>query len=105
MNVQKSIRTPKLTIDVSPLPSGKPASYCGGVGSFSISSSVSTTELKENEAVTLKLVISGTGNMKLIKTPEIKFPADFEVYDPKVDKFMSTLSVKDMALAVVLWVD
>lgn len=85
VNVQKEIRTPKLTIDVSPLPSGKPASYCGGVGSFSLSSSVSTTELKENEAVTLKLVISGTGNMKLIKTPEVKFPADFEAYDPKVD--------------------
>ena len=85
VNVQKTIRTPKLTIDVSPLPSGKPASYYGGVGSFNISSEISTTELKENEAVTLKLIISGTGNMKLIKTPEVKFPTDFEVYDPKVD--------------------
>lgn len=85
VNVQKPIRTPKLTIDVSPLPSGKPSTYCGGVGSFSVSSTISTTELKENEAVTLKLVISGTGNMKLLKTPEVNFPADFEVYDPKVD--------------------
>lgn len=89
VNVQKAIRTPKLTIDVSPLPSGKPASYSGGVGDFSISSSISATELKENEAVTLKLVISGTGNMKLIKTPEVEFPADFEVYDPKVDNKFS----------------
>ena len=85
VNVQKSIRAPKLIIDVSPLPAGKPASYCGGVGDFSISSSISTTELKENEAVTFKLIISGTGNMKLIKTPEVNFPTDFEVYDPKVD--------------------
>ena len=85
VNVQKPIQTPKLTIDVSPLPSGKPASFGGAVGDFSISSSISTTELKENEAVTLKVVISGTGNMKLIKTPEVSFPADFEVYDPKVD--------------------
>ena len=85
VNVQKEIRTPKLTIDVSPLPAGKPAAFYGGVGSFNMTSSISTTELKENEAVTLKLVISGTGNMKLIKTPEVKFPADFEVYDPKVD--------------------
>ena len=85
VNVQKPIQTPKLTIDVSPLPSGKPASFGGAVGDFSISSSISTTELKENEAVTLKVIISGTGNMKLIKTPEVNFPADFEVYDPKVD--------------------
>lgn len=85
VNVQKPIHTPKLTINVSPLPSGKPDSYYGGVGTFSVSSIISSTELKENEAVTLKYVISGTGNMKLIKTPEVKFPADFEVYDPKVD--------------------
>lgn len=85
VNVQKTIHTPKLTIDVSPLPAGKPASYYGGVGEFNISSTISTTELKEDEAVTLKLIISGTGNMKLIKTPEVKFPADFEIYDPKVD--------------------
>lgn len=85
VNVQKPIHTPKLTINVSPLPSGKPDSYYGGVGTFSVSSIISATELKENEVVTLKYVISGTGNMKLIKTPEVKFPADFEVYDPKVD--------------------
>ena len=83
--VQKSLRTPKLTIEVSPLPAGKPASYCSGVGEFSISSDISTQELKENEAVTVRLVISGTGNMKLLKTPEVTFPADFEVYDPKIE--------------------
>ena len=85
VNIQKPLVTPKLTIDVSPLPAGKPATYYGGVGDFSISSSISATELKEDEALTLKLVISGTGNMKLLRTPEVKFPADFEVYDPKVD--------------------
>ena len=83
--VQKTLRTPKLTIEVSPLPAGKPDSYYGGVGEFSISSDISTQELKENEAVTLRLVISGTGNMKLLKTPEVNFPTDFEVYDPKVE--------------------
>lgn len=83
--VQKSLHTPKLTIEVSPLPAGRPASYCSGVGEFSISSDISTQELKENEAVTVRMVISGTGNMKLLKTPEITFPADFEVYDPKIE--------------------
>lgn len=85
VKVQKTLRTPKLTIEVSPLPVGKPASYYGGVGEFSISSDISTQELKENEAVTVRLIISGTGNMKLLKTPEVLFPSDFEVYDPKVD--------------------
>ena len=85
VNINKKLVTPKLTIDVKELPEGKPANFSGGVGEFTISSSISTQELKTNDAVTIKFVISGTGNMKLINTPEIGFPQDFEIYDPKVD--------------------
>ena len=85
INIKKNIVTPKLTIDVKELPAGKPANFSGGVGEFTLSSSISTQELKTNDAVTIKLVISGTGNMKLINTPEVRFPQDFEIYDPKVD--------------------
>ena len=85
VNITKNIVTPKLTIDVKELPAGKPANFSGGVGEFTLSSSISTQELKTNDAVTIKLVISGTGNMKLINTPEVGFPQDFEIYDPKVD--------------------
>lgn len=89
VEVKKELRTPRLKLNVQKLPSGKPEGFSGAVGSFKISSSVSATELKANEAVTLRLVISGTGNMKLIKTPEVQFPEDFEVYDPKVDNKFS----------------
>lgn len=93
VNVKKNIVTPKLSINVKELPAGKPANFSGGVGEFTLSSSISTQELKTNDAVTLKLVISGTGNMKLINTPEVGFPQDFEIYDPKVDnKFNLTRS-------------
>lgn len=93
VNVNKNIITPKLTINVKELPAGKPANFSGGVGEFTLSSSISTQEMKTNDAVTLKLVISGTGNMKLINTPEVGFPQDFEIYDPKVDnKFNLTRS-------------
>ena len=63
--------TPKLTVDVKPLPGDKPADFSGGVGEFSISSSISNN-VKTNDAVTIKLVISGTGT-KLIGDPEVKF--------------------------------
>ena len=90
VDVRKTISTPKLTVNVSPLPAGKPASFMGGVGEFDMKSSI-TTELKANEAVTLKLEISGVGNLKLVTTPEVDFPQDFETYDPKVDnKFTLT---------------
>ena len=85
VNINKNIVTPKLVIDVKELPAGKPTNFSGGVGEFTISSSISTQDLKTNDAVTIKLVISGTGNMKLINTPEVAFPQDFEIYDPKVE--------------------
>lgn len=85
IEIKKSISTPKIAININPLPAGKPADFSGGVGEFNISSSINNKELKTNDAITIKLVISGTGNLKLISNPEIKFPDDFEVYDPKVD--------------------
>jgi len=85
VDIKKNLVTPKLTINVKELPAGKPTNFSGGVGEFTLSSSISTQELKTNDAVTIKLVISGTGNMKLINTPEVGFPQDFEIYDPKVD--------------------
>lgn len=85
VEIKKNIATPKIAINVNPLPAGKPSDFSGGVGEFTISSSINNKELKTNDAITIKLVISGTGNLKLISNPEIKFPDDFEVYDPKVD--------------------
>jgi hypothetical protein len=85
VEVNKVITSQPVAIDVKPLPSGKPASFSGAVGSYEMTSSISTEKLKTDEAVTLKLKITGNGNIKLIKTPEVEFPNDFEVYDPKVD--------------------
>lgn len=85
VEIKKTLMTPRLEINVKPLPTGKPADFSGGVGEFELSSSVSTTQVKTNDAVTLKIVTSGTGNLKLLSDPTIEFPADFEVYDPKVD--------------------
>lgn len=85
VNIKKTLTTPKITINVKQLPYGKTTEFYGGVGDFSISSSINTTELKTNDAITIKVVLSGTGNLKLIKTPTIKFPSDFDIYDPKIE--------------------
>ncbi len=85
VEIKKPLNTPRLTINVKPLPAGKPVGFSGGVGDYSISSSISTQKLKTNDAVTIKLIISGTGNMRLVSNPEVKFPEDFEIFDPKVE--------------------
>lgn len=83
IEVKKKIVAPKVVINVKPLPV-KPANFSGGVGEFTMTSSINAKEVKTNDAVTIKLTIKGAGNMKLITSPEVKFPEDFEVYDPKV---------------------
>ena len=85
VETKKDLVSNPITIHVDPLPSGKTSNFTGGVGDFSISSSINAETLKANEAVTIQVVLSGTGNMKLIKTPELKYPQDFDIYDPRVE--------------------
>lgn len=85
VDVEKSISTSPTKIKVKSLPTNKPESFTNAVGNFRIKSSISNTSPKANEALTYKVVISGNGNLKYIKDPELKFPGDFEVYDPKTE--------------------
>ena len=77
-------------INVDPLPAGKPADFSGGVGNFTLNASVDKTEVKANEAVTLKLKVSGTGNLKFINNIKVDFPPDIDVYDPKTTQNIKT---------------
>ncbi len=90
-NVPVTCKAKPVTINVLPLPvEGKPVDFSGAVGQFTISSSIDKTSLKANEAITIKYKISGTGNLPLIDLEEVRFPHDFEVYDPKVSKNIRT---------------
>ena len=91
-NVSKNITAPAVNITVKALPPGKPSTFTGTVGRFSLNSTITSPKVKANEAVTLKINIVGNGNMKLIKNPIIKFPNGFEIYDPKVSNNFKTNS-------------
>lgn len=88
-DVKKQLSTGTTTINVTSLPEPKPNDFSGAVGSLSMTSSISATDIAVNNSITLKLNITGTGNLKMIKTPKIEFPTDFEQYDPKVDNKFS----------------
>ena len=83
VEVKKQIKAPGITIQVDPLPQ-RPAGFSGGVGHYSISAQLDQNEVKANDPVKLRVVVSGVGNMKLLKQPEVKFPKDFDHYDAKV---------------------
>jgi hypothetical protein len=84
-NIREEIISSKsLKINVRELPKPKPKGFIGAVGNFKISSEIDKSELKANDAITLKIKLTGTGNIELIEPFKINFPDDFEVYDPKV---------------------
>jgi hypothetical protein len=87
-NVQEvpvKVKSLPVTINVKPLPENKPESFNGAVGRFSFDAKTDRNTVKANDAVTLTLSVSGTGNIKLLEAPKVSFPPDFEVYDPKTN--------------------
>ncbi|MCX6197906.1 MAG: BatD family protein [Bacteroidetes bacterium] len=88
--VPMTLKTSSAVVNVKELPeNGKPADFSGAVGSYKFESSLSNKETKTDEPITYTLKISGTGNLKFVDAPALKFPVEFEVYDPKTKENIS----------------
>ena len=84
----------KVKIDVLSLPTeGKPDSFHGAVGEFSLNADIDKTTAKTNEAVTLKVILSGKGNLELLEMPELNLPSGFEKYEPKTTENISKRNI------------
>lgn len=83
VEVKRNIVAPRLTVQVDPLPK-RPSDFTGGVGKFNLSASVNHTEVKAGEPISMRVVVGGIGNLKLIKEPYVAFPKDFDKYDAKI---------------------
>jgi BatD DUF11 like domain len=79
--VPVTLSTLPVTIHVKPLPSGEPVGFTGAVGDFQMKAALSSTEIGVNEALSLKITISGTGNLPLLSEPEVNLPPDHDLYD------------------------
>ena len=92
--IRKRVTTPAVSVRVSQLPAGAPASFSGGVGEYTVTARLSKDSLKTHDAASLLVTVSGKGNISLLEAPKINFPPDFDVYDvkttPNVDKAGTT---------------
>ena len=84
--IRKRVTSGAFKVHVSKLPAGAPASFGGGVGSFSMKSSMTKDSLRTHDAASLVITVSGKGNVSLLEAPKVVFPPDFEVYDVKVSE-------------------
>lgn len=87
VNVPISSNESKITVNA--LPKGKPSNFSGAVGSFRMDTKLNEEEINVNDAVTLKVKISGEGNLKFIDVPTVNVPQDIESYDPKESENIS----------------
>ncbi len=80
-----------IEIEVKPLPSAnKRTDFTGAVGDFEMQIQSNKDSVKVNDAIDLKVVIKGKGNLPFISTPQLDLPSGFEVYDPKIENKYST---------------
>ncbi len=83
--VRKVLTSRALTINVQPLPdAGKPANFSGLVGNFNMTVSIDNTDVKANDAITYKIKLSGSGNLKILDKLPVNFPPTFEIFNPKI---------------------
>ena len=80
-----TISTGELSIDVKPLPIRQNGNISAIVGNWNIKSEVSTSKIKQDEAITFKIIINGTGNLQTVDMTEIYFPNELEVFDPEIE--------------------
>ena len=79
-----SVASNALDLEVRRAPPGAPDSFSGFVGSLAVSASVDRTAADTNDAMTLRLDIAGTGNIRTLPEPSLNLPAAFEVYPPEM---------------------
>ena len=83
-DVKVNVKSLPVKITVKDLPQENDNAFKGAIGSFSLQATTDNDKVKANDAINLKIKISGKGNLKLIDAPEVEVPTDFEKYDPKV---------------------
>lgn len=76
-------RSDPLEVEVLPLPPGAPEGFGGAVGEYQFRAELSDGEAATGDALTLRLTVSGTGNLRGLGSPELPPLPDFRVYEPE----------------------
>jgi hypothetical protein len=86
------IKSQTAKVNVKPLPANAPMQFNGAVGNYKFEVSLDKNKVIQNEPVSLKVKISGSGNLKLVQTPDLNLPLDIEKFDPKINDNISISS-------------
>ena len=77
------VKTNGASIDIKPLPTaGRPASFSGAVGDFTLSTSAQPTKVHIGDPVSMKVEIKGLGNFDRIEQPALTNTDGWRSYQP-----------------------
>ncbi|MFP4472468.1 MAG: BatD family protein [Candidatus Omnitrophota bacterium] len=80
-----TVQSEGMMFEVKDLPSeGRPAGFSGGVGEYRFTASVSPDGVKVGDPLTLKMTVSGNGDLSLVDMPEVPETDTFKVYQPEI---------------------
>ncbi len=87
----KTVSAGNRTINVKALPlENQPADFNGAVGDFDFSVTTSKPSLNASESLQAVVEVTGKGNLKLFKLPELDLPSSLEVYEPEFTEGVRT---------------
>lgn len=78
------IASETLHVNVRPLPDGAPQGFDGGVGHYEVRWSTDREHTTQDQAITARLEVRGTGNLPLLRAPAYA-PNDLEVFSSTVE--------------------
>ena len=87
--ITKKLFTDSKTIHIQNLPPGGGPDFSGAVGDFFLAVSLDSSRVEVNQPVSMKIEVTGHGNMKHFTFPDLKFENNLEVFEPKTKNTVS----------------
>lgn len=89
-NPDIQLETNPVEVEVRPLPEGAPEDFSGVVGQYDIKASLSESEAKVNEPVTLLVEIEGTGNIQTLTEPSLPELPGWRIFESQATTTIET---------------
>ena len=87
--------TNPVEVDIRPLPqAGKPTNFVGTVGQYRIHAQTDRQTIEAGDGFTLRVQVSGTGNIKTVPAPTVPTLQNMAIYDPQITDAIGVVDSK-----------
>ena len=93
--VSRVLVTNPVEVNIRPLPQeGKPANFAGTVGQYRIQAQTDRQTIEAGDGFTLRVQISGKGNIETVHVPTVPALPNMAIYDPQITDAIGVVDSK-----------